>query len=217
MKHVWKVFLMGVMVLGFVFSSRGTTDTMETFELRGDTGIRFSVSIESYREANGWTPVVLCFGDLEIALKVSSEQLAAEGINSLVNEILTGPIDLDFTLYEQNPVRTRMRLADETVPITLKLNRENHQAAFFIGGVPLKFHRLRVVTDEITPRGWHRLTFSGKDVHTYKKFIYEPFSGTIHAVPHHYPLSILNLENGTLWAREISPNNLRVVSPSSTK
>jgi hypothetical protein len=216
MKDVWKVFLMGVMVLSLVFSGRGTTDTMEMFELQGDTGTRFSISIESYREANGWTPVVLCFGDLEIALKVSSRQLAAEGINFLVNEILTEPVDLDFTLYEQNPARTRIRLMDESVPITLRLNKTKQQVTLFVGGVPLKSHPLRVLTAEITARGWYRLTFGGKDVHAYKTFIYEPFSGTIHAVPHHYSLSNLNLESGTLWAREISPNNLRVISPSTT-
>lgn len=217
MKHVWKVFLMGVMVLCFVFSSKGTSDTMETFELRGDTGTRFSVSIESYRETNGWTPVVLCFGDLEIALKVKSQQLAAGDINSLVNEILTVPVELHFNVYEKNPVRTRMRLMDESVPITLKLNRKNQQAAFFIGGAPLKAHPLRFISVETTAPGWYRLKFCGKDVHTYKEFIYEPGSGTIHAVPHHYQLSTLNLENDTLWARETSPNHLRLDSPSSTK
>jgi hypothetical protein len=209
MKHEWKVFLIGVMVLFFVFPGRGSGDTMETFEIRGDTGPGFSISIESYREANGWTPMVLCFGDLEIALAVSTRQLAAEGIDSLVDEILTGSIDLDFILYEQNPVRTRMGLADETVPITMKLNRENQQAIFFIGGVPLKSGPLRVVSEEITSRGWQRFIFSGKGVRAYKTFIYQPLTNTIHAVPHRCSLSILNPGNGRVWARGISPKNPR--------
>lgn len=217
MKHGWKVFLMGVMVLSFVFPGSGAGDTRETFELRGDTGPGFSISIESYREANGWTPMVLCFGDLEIAVAVSTRQLVAEGIDALVNEILTDPIDLDFILYEQNPVRTRLCLADETVPITMKLNRENQQAIFFIGGVPLKSGSLRVVSEEVISRGWQRLTFSGSGVRAYKTFIYEPLTNTIHAVPHHYSLSTLNPENGRVWAREISPKTPRLVSSVSDR
>jgi hypothetical protein len=182
MKHLPFIIFVFFIFSSLLFSQEEAIHWLETFELQGKHVLR--VSIERYMERSGWVPVVLSFGDLEICMPAKADDLAAAGVETGISEILVGDIDLPFTIYEQNPVRTRMRMKDNNIAVTLKINRGEKQAAFYIGDNPLKVGRIRVTFKEITSSGpWlYQLNFGGKDVYTYKRFIFEPFTGTIYSV-----------------------------------
>jgi hypothetical protein len=183
MRHVPVLILIFFIVSSPLFSPEEPTHWIETFELQGKH--MFRVSIENYMERNGWVPVVLSFGDLEVFMAANADDLPAAGVETGISEILVEDIDLPFTIYEKNPVRTRMRMKDNNIPVTLKINRVKKQAAFYIGDSPLKMGCIRVTFKEIdSPGSWlYQINFGGKDVYTYKRFIFEPASGNIYSVP----------------------------------
>ncbi len=205
MRHFPVLILIFFIVSSPLFSPEESTHWIETFELQGKH--MFRVSIESYMERNGWVPVVLSFGDLEVCLPAKADDLAAAGVETGISEIVVEDINLPFTIYEKNPVRTRMRMKDNNIAVTLKINRGKKQAAFYIGDSPLKVGCMRVIFKEIASSGpWlYQLNFGGKDVYTYKRFIFEPASGTIYSVPSlRAPFNIeLNPGKNDVWAKMV--------------
>ncbi len=160
----------------------GGSDFTGTFELQGEDGIR--VSIEKGWERNGRIPVVLSFGDLEISLAVNAGHPAAPaGIETGIGEVLAENPNFFFTVYNQSPVRTRMRPADERTPVMVKINHEKKKAEFYIGNNRLKLNSIRAVFKEIEPGELYRLTFSGIGVYMYSGFIFKRSAGAIYTVP----------------------------------
>jgi len=199
---------------------RDPGDFTGTFEIQWNPGIR--VSIERGWERNGRVPVVLSFGDLEVSLSVKAGNMtAAAGIETGISEMLSGDINLPFTIYEQNPARTRMRLSDESMPVILKINREKTQAAIYIGNSRLKLNPIRVTSSEIVPGELVELTFTGLDVYAYKRFIFKNPGKTIHALPLHPAPGTLEPEfnKNNVWAikLDIKPEKGRFINEGGIK
>lgn len=208
MKNFLNLILMFFMVSSLLFPLfpqfpwTGPDDFTGVFVLQEDFTMR--VSIESGWERGGRIPVVLSFGDLEVSLWMKGGNLAtAAAVETGISEMLSGDINLPLFVYEQNPVRTRMRLSDENMPIILKLNRQKKQAAFYIGNSRLKLNCIRVTFTEIVPGELYELTFYGFDVYTYKRFIFKPPIGAIYAVPIHHRAAVAfepEFDEKNVWA-----------------
>ena len=208
MKHFLVLTFIFCMASGLLFSREESIYWIEIFELHGER--MFRVSIESKWERNGGTPVVLSFGGLETSLMFNADDLAAAagGDNTWISKMLTGDMSLFLTSYEQNPVRTRMRLLDKNKPVILKINRENQQVEFYIGNKRLKLNPIRISFRVIAPveRGLYELIFEGTDaeVHTYKRFIFQSAAGTIYAVPPYKAIADSDLNSSRIWAIEVN-------------
>lgn len=209
MKHFSIVIPIFFMVSSLLFSWVGANDSIETFEIHEDYSPR--VSIESWWERNGWIPVVLSFGTLQVSLPVNADDLAAAGGGETgISEMLVGDINLLFDIYEHNPVRTRMRLLDKNMPVTFKINRVEKQAAFYVGNRRLKCAPIRVTFTEIAPTTLlYELNFGGKDVYTYSRFIFDSSTGNIYSVCR--SLNSLNLETSPIWAKKIDREKERFI------
>jgi hypothetical protein len=156
---------------------------VEIFEITGEDRMR--LSIESWENTNERLPVVFCFGGLEIshALKVETLTTAA-----------------DFVIYEQNPVRTRMRLAGTAKQVLLKIDRERERAEFYLGNSPLALNKIRVNFKETSFPGLYELIFSGRGIYTYTRFLFEAPTGTIYSLPVHISIGDFNPDLSCLWA-----------------
>ncbi len=216
MKNLIVLFFMVFIVLSLLHPriEPGHTGSVEpdnftgTFVIQEDGCVR--LSIESYRERNGWIPVIISFGDLEVSASVNSGSLATAGAEHRISEMLFGDIYLLFDIYKHNPVRTRMRLLDKNIPVTFKINRVEKQAAFYIGNRRLKLAPIRVMFTEIAPTTWlYELNFGGKDVYTYSRFIFDSSTGNIYSVCR--SLNPLNLETSPIWAKKIDREEERFI------
>jgi hypothetical protein len=114
-----------------------------------------------------------------------------------VEEILS---PADFTVYEQNPVRTRMRPTYNNKKILLEIDREREQGAFYMDGGLLTLHPIRVKLKQTPLPGLYRLVFSWKGIYTYSKFVLEEYTGNIYCVPFHISLTHFNFDHSYLWA-----------------
>lgn len=206
MRNLLTVILAFFIVPSLLFPQIGSDDFTGRFDVQGDNSFR--ISIESYMERNGWIPVVLSFGDLEICVSAKTDSLAAAGVEAGIGEMLFGDGNPLFTIYEQNPVRTRMRLSEKSTPVILKINLGKKQVEFYIGNSQLKLNPIHVTFKEIAPGWLYELNFGGDDVYTYKRFIFDPAAGVIYtALPYrslfyHDPGSDKNAA-GSVWARKI--------------
>lgn len=192
------------------YTGSGESDNFTgTFVIQEDGCVR--LSIESYREKNGWIPVIISFGDLEVSASVNNGSLAAaaSGAEHMISEMLFGDIYLLFDIYEHNPVRTRMRLLDKNMTVTFKINRVEKQAAFYVGNRRLKLAPIRVTFTEIAPGWLYELNFGGKDVYTYSRFIFDSSIGNIYSVCR--SLNPLNLETSPIWAKKIDREQERFI------
>ncbi len=191
------IFFLGI---GLLFPRAGIREYIEMFALQGNNSIRFS--LETYKERDGEVPLVLSFDGLEVSHpgNASLRSAAAGGDYSWTGDMLGGDRNLYFTIYEQNPVRTRLRLKNKNTPALLTVNRQKKEAAFYIGDSPLKLNPLRAAFQELPLAGLYELIITGSNVHTYKRFIYKPAAGVFYAVPFHLATVSLDLENCPVWA-----------------
>ena len=207
MKHFLNLILLLLMVSNLLFPQftwTGPGDFTGVFVLQEDFTMR--VSIESGWERGGRIPVVLSFGDLEISLSVKADVLAAAAdVESGISEMLCGDINLPLIIYDQRPARTRMKLADKSQPVQLKIDRQKEQAEVYVGNYRLKLNRIRVTSSEIIPGELVELTFAGLDVYTYKRFLFKPTMEAIYAVPlHRTPVNLEpEFDKKSLWAIKI--------------
>ncbi len=210
MKNFLNLILMFFMVSSLLFplfpqfSWTGPDDFTGVFVLREDFTMR--VSIESGWERGGRIPVVLSFGDLEISLSVKAEVLAAAvDVESGISEMLCGDINLPFIIYDQRPARTRMKLADKSQPVQLKINREKKQAEVYVGNSRLKLNPIRVTCKEIVPGELVELMFGGTEVYTYERFMYKFSRKSIYTVPlHRTPVNLEpEFDKKNLWAIKV--------------
>ena len=188
-KHM--IFLLAIMMVLSMFSPYMLPgDSLEIFPDRGNHYTGFS--IESYRQINGWTPVVLFSGDLELALRMNKAGQVFEWISEdyskiqplftidfRCEEIRLGQRHFPFLIYEQNPVRTRIRFLHEDEPVTLGINRQQNQVKFYLNGSRLP---LNLLGAKFTPiaYGRYELRFIGPVVLTDPVFICETDTGKIY-------------------------------------
>ncbi|MCP5053047.1 MAG: hypothetical protein GY940_38120 [bacterium] len=187
MRTWWKLIVIVFTILpGFIYTL-GANRNEETFEiLRGDIPKLF---IESDRQSDEKLPVVFCIGKLEISQMFEVEELTSV---------------MDFIVYEQNPVRTRMRPAGKDNKIRLEINREREQGTLYLGSRLFFLNPIRVKLRQTSLPGLYRLVFSGKGVYTYSTFVLEDQTGNIYQVPHHISLANFNFNHSYLWAVRVT-------------
>ena len=227
-----KIFLISLLLIGFVssplFPGVGAGETWNgnpenftgLFVLQGNTNLR--VSIETGWERDGRIPVVVAFGGLNVYLRVNAGDLDQNtGIETRVSELLVDDMNLDFITYEQNPLRTRMKLSDNSRPIQLKIDR-NRRVEVFIGGSRLKLTPIHIAFAEIEPGELYRLTFAGPDVIPIKRFIFWPSRGIIQAPPRRGARFMIDAYPGNnavwpVWAVKIEQEEERVLNRGEIK
>lgn len=189
--------------------SGNSDDLYGTFVLREDIPLR--VSIDTGWERNGRIPVFLSFGGLKVCVRVKAGDLShALGADTGISDMLTEDMNLPFTTYEQNPLRTRMKLLDKSKPVKLEINRETGRVEVYVGGSRLKLNPIRVRFTPIAPGELVELTFMDRNVHSNRKFVFLPARGIIYAVPRRVRLLDIHPDPGknkewTVWAVKIEP------------
>lgn len=196
-------------------------DFTGNFVLQQNPSIR--VSIDHGWERDGWIPVVLTFGGLEVYQRVNADDIAAAaGIETGISKMLVEDMDISFFTYEQNPMRTRMELLDNSKPVRLKVNRKKRQVEVYVGNSRLKLKPIRVKFTEITPGELYELTFVGLKVRTQKSFIFLPSRGVIYTAPlrstpfkqHPDPDKKVGWSK---WAIKIDPGDEKVINKGEIK
>lgn len=211
MRKFWMSILTVFMVSSFGFTWQESYDTTKIFEIQGNNIIR--LSIESYKEKDGWTPVVLSIGDLEVSLWMNTNgqvtEMQKDGfrpihsvftINLTTYEMLVGERNFNLMISEQNRVRQRMSLFDKNVPVVLKINREREQVEFYIGDSKLKFNHISAEFREIDP-GMYELRFGPATVHTMSRLIYWETSRNIYATDQRS--GPVDLGKSHIWAKKV--------------
>ena len=212
MRKVWISVLTVVLVSGFGFPWYDSNDAIDSFVIQGKNIIR--LSIETYKEKDGWTPVVLSIGDLRISLWMDSNGQVTETqtdeyrpdrsvftINLSTYEMRVGERNFHLIVSEQNRVRQRMSLFDKNIPVVLKINRDREQVEFYIGGGKLKLSAIRAEFREVDP-GLYELGFESSIIHTMSRLIYWEISGNIYATDQRS--GPVDLGTTQIWAKKSS-------------
>ncbi len=229
-KNVWSVIFIVYISLNPI-SSRGglhrpvsgePDDFSGVFLIKDKSPLR--VSIESGWERMGKVPVVLTFGHLEVSLEVNADDLAnAERIETVVCERLDEGMDISFFIYEQNPLRTRMKLLDERQPVLLRIDQKRECVVeAFVGNNRLKLNPIRVTFTEEVPGKLYELRFVGPNVNTHRRFIFIPSRGIIYAAP--FSSERLKVDAApdrntewTVWAVKIDPGEEQLINQGEIK
>ncbi|MCP5047984.1 MAG: hypothetical protein GY940_12480 [bacterium] len=194
------------------------------FLIRAAPSIR--VSIEQGWEKNGWIPVVLAVGNLELYFRMNKEG-EVTGVTNVTGKrwrvdpdnagIRVGGANLPFTIYEQNPLRTRMRLTDNAEPVLLAIDREKKQAVFYIGSSGWRVENIRVSLGKAGPGGLYKLTFGGGAVHTHGKLFLEPAAGNIYAVKHRRGAFNIDINSTPVWGVKVYKEELKEIDQGGFK
>ncbi|MCI0471067.1 MAG: hypothetical protein L0Y73_05360, partial [Candidatus Aminicenantes bacterium] len=120
------------------------------------------LAIESYKEKNGWTPLVLSLENIELHFWSGKDGLVRERKEDILQglppvfrvDMETKRLALEkqsypFVVYEQDRVRTRMRLIEKNIRVRLEINNLDKKAALFIGENKLKLSRLSGATEYV--------------------------------------------------------------------
>jgi len=209
MKHLLVFIFIFFQGMGLLRPQAGIREYIEMFALQGNNSIQ--ASLETYKERDGKVPLVLSFDGLEVSSPGNAgfQSAAAGGDYSRIGDMLCGDRNLYFTIYEQDPVRTRMRLKNKNMPVLLIVNRQKKEVVFYIGDSPLKLTPPRAAFQELALTGLYELTFTGSNVHTYKRFIFKPADGVIYAVPFHPAPVSLDLDNCPVWAIKMGEEKIK--------
>lgn len=229
MRKLITVIAMVCIIAGPLLSRREPVQTREgnpddltgVFVLQGDSTLR--VSIDSGWERNGWVPVFLAFDHLEFCLRVKAENLShAYGLETEISRMLSEDMNLPFLTYEQNALRTRMKLLDTGQPIQLAINRGTGLAEVLIGDSRLNIEPVHVNFDEIRQGELYELTFTGPDVFTFNRFVLAQSEGVIYAVFRfdtfdRFALAPNSNKEWSVWAVKIEPGEGSVLDRGEKK
>jgi len=224
MKNVLSVIFIIYISLGPFFYRVGLSqpgsaepdDFSGVFVLQDKSPLR--VSIESGWERMGEIPVVLTFGYLEVSLEVNADELAnAESIETVVCEQLDERMNFSFFIYEQNPLRTRMKLLDKRQPVQLIIDPGGkYGVEAFVGSSRLKMVPIRVTFAEEVPGELYQLRFEGPNVDTHRRFIFMPSRGVIYAAPFNndrFKVDSIPTRNTewAVWAVKVEPEEEQLI------
>lgn len=189
---IWIALLL--VSLGPVFPMTGSNKAVEeTFLLEEGTPIY--LSIESYQERDGWTPLVLSVGDVNCLLwmdeagnvseqRAPGDQLAVPvcSIDIQTQSLVKNADSLAFELYEQNNVRTRWRLSpgESMGPLTKKIHFREGGMDISLGNLGLRLNRAACDFRELS-QGLYQVEFHGPMVNTHRQLVYEKAAGIIYS------------------------------------
>jgi len=136
------------------------------------------LSVENYKKEGGRTPVFLSLGELELSLWLDKEGWVSERkednphllpplfiIDFNTRQIRFAGEYFPFFIYEQNRVRTRLRLIEKEIPVYLELSRPAKEVHIFVGENRLPLSRIsgQIKTAD---SGGKELWLTGAAVHT---------------------------------------------------
>ena len=204
MKTKWFLLLV-ILVQGIFWASANGIEsyTVEKSEMR--------ITIDHFYRHQGLTPVVLSFGVLEISgamdesgLVQDTADAARQGaappllVVDLPGKLVTvGGEKSQAIVYEQNSVRTRLRLVKQDIPVILDLDWENKKGEFRFGGSRLT---VTIQTEE-TSLGVFRIRLLNPAIMVMTTLLYLPSTGTIHRTGD--PGSAVDPAACPIWARRL--------------
>lgn len=199
MNRMFVIIFMVLFFLNPVFpgSAAENDEGTEAFILLKDSPI--FLSFETYKMKDGWTPVVLSVGELDVMLWLDASGRVTEMrephghvldpvcfIDGSTRNLYKGADGLVFDVYEKNQVRTRWRLPSNETGDTL-----TQKILFREGGIGIDIHlgnlcmTLRHVywNFQVMTPGFSRLQLNGPMVMTHQRLIYEKSTGVIYSTP----------------------------------
>ncbi len=183
----------------FLFPGLGSNKGAETFLLEEETPI--CLSFENYQRKEGWTPVVLSFGELNCLLWMDASGRVSERretgahfvepvciIDELAQSLGHDANTLYFEVYEQNEVRTRWKLSPGGSPGTARTaGTVAKKILFRESGIELDLGNLRLRLNhtawefrEFSP-GLFQVQFHGPVMEVHQKLVYEKAAGIIYS------------------------------------
>jgi hypothetical protein len=203
-------------LVSFVFSSQLKYET-EIFALKDSTPLR--ISIETYMEKDGWTPVVLSVCGLDIFLWMDASGKVSE--MQPVDSRSLAPlffIDLDYPvlssdewsteleIYEQNEIRIRLQALKADIPVLLRLDRAQKSAEIFLGGYRTRLNPVEATFMKIEP-DLEELKLSGPQILVLPKLVYWQEIGTIYSTL--FRGERFDLERSRVWVKRIERRRQR--------
>ena len=189
----------------------------EIFVLQESTPLR--ISIETYKQIDGWIPVVLSLCGLDISLWMDASGNVSE--MQPVDSRSFAPlffIDLDYLvlssdewsteleIYEQNKVRTRLQALKADIPVLLRLDRVQKSAEIFLGGYGTRLNPVEAAFMEIEP-DLEELKLSGPQIQVLPKLVYWQEIGTIYSTL--FRGERFDLERSRVWGKRIERRRQR--------
>lgn len=205
-----------IALVSFVFSTQLKYET-EIFALQDSTPLR--ISIETYMEKDGWTPVVLSLGGMDIFLwmdasgKVSEMRWEDSGafaplffINLDSAVLSSDEWSTELEIYEQNKVRTRLQGLELDIPILLRIQRAHKSAEIFLGGYRTRLNPVTVTFMEIEP-DLEELRLSGPQILVLPRLVYWRKVGKIYST--FFRGERFNLGQSRIWGKRIERRKQR--------
>jgi len=217
MKKSFIVMALSILVLISFVSLAQNKYSKEIFVLQESTPLR--ISIETYKQINGWIPVVLSLCGLDISLWMDASGNVSE--MQPVDSRSFAPlffIDLDYLvlssdewsteleIYEQNKVRTRLQALKADIPVLLRLDRVQKSAEIFLGGYGTRLNPVEAAFMEIEP-DLEELKLSGPQIQVLPKLVYWQEIGTIYSTL--FRGERFDLERSRVWGKRIERRRQR--------
>ena len=203
-------------LVSFVFSAQLKYET-EIFALQESAPLR--ISIETYKQKDGWTPVVLSLGGMDIFLWMDarggvsdrqpeySRAFAPLFFIDLENlELSSEEWSMGLRIYEQNEVRTRLQALESDIPVLLRIQRAQTSAEIFLGGYRTRLNPVAATFMEIEP-DLEELRLSGPHVLVLPRLVYWQKVGTIYSTL--FRGEGFNLGWSHIWGKRIERRKLR--------
>lgn len=217
MKKSFIVMALSILVLISFVSLAQNKYSKEIFVLQESTPLR--ISIETYKQIDGWIPVVLSLCGLDISLWMDASGNVSE--MQPVDSRSFAPlffIDLDYLvlssdewsteleIYEQNKVRTRLQALKADIPVLLRLDRVQKSAEIFLGGYGTRLNPVEAAFMEIEP-DLEELKLSGPQIQVLPKLVYWQEIGTIYSTL--FRGERFDLERSRVWGKRIERRRQR--------
>jgi len=192
----WTALLLLFLSPVLLLPGPGSNEEAETFLLEEETPI--CLSFENYQRKDGWTPVVLSFGELNCLLWMDASGRVSElretgahfvepvcFIDELAQSLGQDADTLYFEVYEQNQVRTRWRLspggaAGTAGTVAKKILFRESGIELNLGNLRLRLNHAAWDFQEFSP-GLFQVQFHGPMVKVHQRLVYEKASGIIYS------------------------------------
>ena len=217
MKKLFIVMALSILVLTSFVSLAQNKYSKEIFVLQESTPLR--ISIETYKQIDGWTPVILSLCGLDIFLwmdasgKVSEMQpVDSRSFAPLFFIDLGYPVlssdqwSTELEVYEKNEIRTRFRALKTDIPVLLRLDRVQKSAEIFLGGYGTRLNPVEAAFMEIEP-DLEELKLSGPQILVLPKLVYWQEIGTIYSTL--FRGERFDLERSRIWGKRMERRRQR--------
>jgi len=189
----------------------------KTFSVQGKNALL--LSIETYKASDdGWKPVFLLVGDLEILLFMDADGTIKErkdlrlhptpslfAVDTFTTELIIGDSRVQMEQFGQSKIRTRLRPLNADLSLGFQLDPEKGSLTLIIGKDRIRFERLKAELVEITP-GYLELSFRGSTINPTTRFVFDERTGTVYALDRTGDATPPDLSRARIWAKTAESN-----------